>query len=130
MSQTSDECPFCGNPIDKITKKCSICKRDIVEFNLSRISAKIELYGNGMSMHAGITVALSFGIFSVIQLLWMDKLSTLGYWLYFAVLIGFEALGYYTLDRFLNYRTAQIKNEFLLKELYYLTISPNKQDKD
>jgi len=122
MSDFTDRCPVCGGELDK-RMRCSKCYLDVVNFNLNRTSAKIELHGNSASMQAGILVALSFGIFSVAQLLWEAELSTLGYWLYFAVLLGFELFGLYSLERFLNYRREQVKNRLILSNVDFLKIS-------
>jgi hypothetical protein len=122
MSDYTDRCPVCGGEVDK-RMRCSRCFLDVVNFNLNRTSAKIELNGNGVSMQAGILVALSFGIFSIAQLLWAAELTILGYWLYFAVLLGFELFGLYSLERFLSYRREQVKNRLILSNVDFLKIS-------
>lgn len=122
MSNSPEKCPVCGGDIDQSRMRCSKCYFDVVNYNLSRVSAKIKLQGNSATMQAGIIVALSIGIFSIIPVLREIGLSTLGYWLYFSVLLGFEIFGLYTLERFLNYRNEQRRNEIILNNFQLLKI--------
>jgi predicted nucleic acid-binding Zn ribbon protein len=122
MSSSPEKCPVCGGDIDQNKMRCSKCYFDVINYNLNKTNAKIKLQGNSVTMQTGIIVALSFGIFSIIPVLRDTGLSTLGFWLYFLVLLGFEIFGLYTLERFLNYRNEQTRNDIILNNFQLLKI--------
>ena len=114
------KCPICGGKVYKITGICTNCKTNVIEHNFQRISALIELYGNGVSMQAGLIIALSIGIFSIIPFILDLQAPPVQQSGFFVLLIIFEGVAYYFIHRYITYRKSQFANEFMIKHDKYL----------
>lgn len=111
-------CPICGGPV--FNGICSSCKKDYIEINLSRRSALLGYYGNGMSTHAGLFAGLIFGLFQITQILFSKDLEVGDFALLFFLLSAFQLFGFYIIHRFTGYRTGGMKNETMINNFLYL----------
>ena len=110
-------CPICQKGhIDEVTHICSTCKINFVEFNLARHSALLDYRGQGMSTHAGIIAALSFGLFSVAQILLKKDLPFITFIIFFILFVGFQLFGFYEIFRLTEYRKSGRWHEMVISD--------------
>jgi len=116
-------CPFCQKGhLNKVTHTCNECKLNFLEINLARTSGLIAYRGQGMSTHAGIIAALSFGLFSIAQILLIKDLPDIIFIIFFLLFFGFQLFGFYEIHRFTEYRRIGRFHEMMLSDLKALSI--------